>query len=529
MHQSPTWREAEPAADAFSISRLVHTIVSYLPVIITVFIAVMVAYLVFAVTSYAMAPSETVATLFFRLEFSGAENGKYPNGTKFSPTDIINTPILGKVYAENDLKRFLSFDRFKSRVYILESNPALESLRREYDAKLADPKLTPLDRDRLEREFDTKAQSLAHNDYSINFSQQSRVSTIPTSIIAKVLHDILGEFAEQAMKDRGGLDYKIPVVTRAIFVDSDPARAPNLTIATDMLRAKIRAATATIDALATAPGAEVLRTDKERLSLPEIRGRFEDIVRFRLQPLTMQLLASRIDDPGANAAFFRAQLEYNQLRAEETSRREAVLRNALSAYQNRDSATTPAGLAPDSNAGARADAPSGGTVTPQVTESFIDRIVSMSTRTADLSYRQEVITKIISESMRVVPYQSEVDYYKALLTASGGGSAITRDEALRQLTTAYAAALQTVDQLVEIHQLLSKNLNPRNVMFSVTAPVAQYRERTISLRRLAVYGVLVALLSLPLIIAGCLIHNRVREEDEETAQHEHDLSAARAS
>lgn len=516
MHHPATRRDNEPASEAFSVSHLVHTLRRYLPAITVSFLAVMVAYTLIALALYVSSPAQTTSSLGFRLEFSGAGDGNYPNGTRFSPSDITNTPILAKVYEQNDLERFITFDSFKTSIFILEANRAREVLRRQYEAKLADPKLTPLDRDRLEREFDTKSKSLSHSDYSINFVQQRRLSRVPATTINKYLHDILATFAAQAMKDRGGLDYRVPVVTRAIFADVEPARAENLLIATDMLRTKIVTAIATVDTLLTAPGAEVLRTEKERLSLPEIRGLFEDILRFRVQPLTRQLLASSVDDRPTVAAFLKSQVEYNTLRAEDARRKLQALSDALAQYQGRNNGTGSMGT--ETVTGRPAETPAGETVTPQLTESFIDRVVALATQPADLQYRQTAIQRIVRESMSLVPYETEAEYYKTVeathSSASGGG--LTREAARAQLAAAHAAALRAVDQLVEIHRLLSKNLNPGNVMYTITSGPSQRKERTVSLMQLAAYGVLVGAVALPLIIAACLIHNRVREEDAAT-------------
>ncbi|HYH09757.1 MAG TPA: hypothetical protein VEK11_22100 [Thermoanaerobaculia bacterium] len=519
--QQPVAREGAPATETkFSVRHLFQTLKRYLPVITLTFLAVMVAYVILAVAKYAMAPSQNISSISFRLEFAGASAGVYPNGTRFSPSDIINAPILAKVYNENELKRYMGFGTFKSNVFIVESNFQLEALQREYRVKLNDPKLIPVDRERLEREYETKAQSIPRSDYAIHFMHQEGMSRIPPTIANKVLIDILNTFAEQAVKDRGGLDYRIPLVTRSIFNDVRPQNAENLMIATDILRTKINRALVTIDTLLDIPGTEVLRTEKDQISLPEVRSRFEEILRFQIQPLTARLAASNTDDTTAVRTYLTSQLEYNEFRAAESRRRGEALRNALSAYQRPEVPLQAAGGGtmerPAENPTPRPGGPQG--VTPQVTEGFIDRIVSMATQSADVRYRQEAVQRIANESMNLVPYEGEASYYRSILAkvGTGGGShPLTQEEARQQLTATYNNALAAIDQLVEIHRLLSKNLNPSNVMYSVTLPPSVRRERTVTPTRLGIYGILLAMVTLPVIIAACLIHNRVREEEEE--------------
>jgi hypothetical protein len=517
MHHPATAPRDSAAGETFSVRHLFMTLRRYLPAILLSFLAVMIGYTILALALYVSAPTQTVTTLQFRLEFNGAEEQRYPNGTRFSPSDILNTPTLARVFDQNDMKRFMTFAEFKSQLFIVESNRALESLAREYQAKLADPKLSPIDRDRLEREYDTKSKSLAHNDYAINFVRTERLSKVPPTIIKKVLNDVLVAFAEQAMKDRGGLDYRVPVVTRAIFADINPSSTQNVAITTDMLRTKIRHAIGAIDTLLEIPGTDVLRTEREQISLPEVRGRFEDILRFNIQPLTRRLAASTVDDRTTVASFMQAQLEYNSMRAAEARKKEEVLKRALVTYQDPQRSQV-ASAAGSTTLPRGTEGTTGENVTPQLTESFIDRLVQLSTQSTDLGYRQRAVDDIIRESMALVPFESEIAHYENVLSAyatSGGVQPVTEDEARRQLGVAYANTLATIDQLVELYRLLSKNLNPGNVMYTTTAPPVQHTERTMSLMRLGIYGVLVGMLSLPLIIAACLIHNRMREENEE--------------
>jgi hypothetical protein len=66
-----------------------------------------------------------------------------------------------------------------------------------------------------------------------------------------------------------------------------------------------------------------------------------------------------------------------------------------------------------------------------------------------------------------------------------------------------------------LYRLISRNLTPSTELFSLTAPPSSRAVRGIDISRLALYSVLALLLALPLTIVGCLLHNRVHEEDVE--------------
>src|SRR5215212_5615 len=95
----------EPAPSAFTATYIAHTLRNYRNVIALSVMAVAVGYLILAMAAYLLAPAVRLTTLPFRLEFTGAEKGQYPNGSKFSSSEIISTPVLNKTFRQNELQR----------------------------------------------------------------------------------------------------------------------------------------------------------------------------------------------------------------------------------------------------------------------------------------------------------------------------------------------------------------------------------------------------------------------------------------
>jgi hypothetical protein len=106
--------------DEISLKRLVRTLWSYRRVIVTAIAAVLVLFLIGAGIAFLRQPVERQAGVEFRLVFEGADRGEYPNGLRFSRSEIIAPPVLSQVYEANDLARYCTFDEFKNAFYILE-------------------------------------------------------------------------------------------------------------------------------------------------------------------------------------------------------------------------------------------------------------------------------------------------------------------------------------------------------------------------------------------------------------------------
>ena len=71
-------------------------------------------------------------------------------------------------------------------------------------------------------------------------------------------------------------------------------------------------------------------------------------------------------------------------------------------------------------------------------------------------------------------------------------------------------------------------MTPSTQLFTLTGPPSTRTLRSVSVPRLALYGLLLFLFSIPTLIAFCLLHNRVREEEaaKEYIKQERKLSSA---
>jgi len=99
-----------------------------------VLIAAAAVAVLFIAASF-LVPADRFGTLQFRVLFDGADQGRYPNGTPFSSSEIVATPVLDQVHKANDLQRYMDFTSFKESMLALESNAGLELLSYEYQTK----------------------------------------------------------------------------------------------------------------------------------------------------------------------------------------------------------------------------------------------------------------------------------------------------------------------------------------------------------------------------------------------------------
>ena len=155
--------------DEISLRPLVRTLWQYRQIIATWTILLAAIFLVGSIFIYVFQPADRQASMEFRLVFDGANDGLYPNNLPFARSEIIATPVLTEVYEANELERYCTYDQFQNGLFILESNRELELLGFEFQTKLEDSQLTPVDRANLEEEFRQRRQALQVPQYVITF------------------------------------------------------------------------------------------------------------------------------------------------------------------------------------------------------------------------------------------------------------------------------------------------------------------------------------------------------------------------
>ncbi|MFZ2489859.1 MAG: hypothetical protein WA208_00105 [Thermoanaerobaculia bacterium] len=512
-------QQYEVDGEPISLSRLAQTIRRYSGVLFVGLAAVVAAYLIGATAVLLMAETQRVTSMPFRLEFSGADQGRYPNGLKFGVSDITAAPVLREVWDTNQLSRFVNFHHFSRSMFVLEANRELDQLTAEYQARLSDTKLTAIDRERIEREFQSKRAGISKSDYAIQFVPTDATRKIPQALIPKLLDDTLRTWARRASVEKRALDYYIPVLSANVLSDIRPDRNGYL-VPLLLLRRRVDDIMRNVESIAAIPGAELVRTRKDRASLEEIRLKLDELVRFRLEPLISSARSAGLLGNSTRAVqLLRAQLAHDQRQLAAARGRETALRQALATYES--STATRIGPADITNPAAERGRDEGAkaeTVMPQLSEGFLDRIVSLADRNSDREYRQRVTDEIRGASLAMIPLESAVAYDMQMIDAVQAAPAGNDTASVAELETAWTALRDDVRQAIldmnEIYLLASRQVYPDTELFRVLGPPSSSTHRSVSANRIALGGVLTLLIALPLLLVGIFVHNRIREEEQ---------------
>jgi len=496
----------------------VHTLFDYWQGIALFVLIAVVLYMIYGGWSYIDSPVQAITERPFRITFDRANIGEYPNGLKFSTSEFTTPPILKQVYDNNGIGRFVSFSQFAEAIFVQEWSSAYARLSAEYQARLLDPKLSPIERDRIQNEFEAKRASLPRNEYMISYLRKT--NAIPETILRKAIDDVLRLWAADAIMEKHVLRYRMGLVSPD-FIRPDAAEAQDPMVALQVLRSQMNDVSENIDAIQLAPGAELARTPGG-LSLREIRIRLDQLLRFRLEPLVAALSASQ-NTNGAATAFIDQQVAYEQRQLTAIDERAQAIREALSVYAQPGQAVTPSRTTT-----AETQRPNE-TVSPVISDTFFDRLFNLTKTAADSDFRQAMVRELRLSIDERVPVEQELDYHKHVLELLRSpknrphlDEAATKT-AIQQL---YNDVRANVVALNDLYLVISKNVNPSTELYQVTAPFVTRSERPITLTRLFLNGILVLLVALIFGIAGAIVHARLRREEREASEHEIAASVA---
>ncbi len=484
-------------------------------IVCTMLISVLLAVVVIAGLFVGSPRAETV-TLPFRLRFQGALEGRYPNGQQFQPADISAASVVVPVVEAMDLDRFASYAELSSALSVVESSPAMERLRREYEARLSNSRLSQAERSALEDEYEAERNSARSASFIVQV-QRDQVD-MPVEVATAFMNEVLKSWASEAMTQRGAWTYDLAIPGRGLLQEGAIEEEDYL-IAIDMIRAALSRIDAAARQLAEIPGANLVRTsDAPNLSLVELRSRIEDMRRFKIAPLLARIRTQGcFRDRETTTIYLQDQLYNLQRRAKALSEMMTTIDDVFVRLRTEGLAAPQRGDATMSEGT--------GVVIPQFNEGFLNRLMTLGAETTDVDFRRELAQRRLEYHAQLVELQSEESFYQEILdsmerfqeqtqeqTQEQAQEASARHRARDEVEARFAAILADtrvlIDQLQILHQEVSRqNLRPEAVYQITGSP--QVRRQ--GLPRTMMAGVLVAALGLGGILSLLVVAVRERQ------------------
>lgn len=461
-----------------------------------------------------LAPENKLASLPFRVLFEGASESEYPNGLKYNPSDIIDAPVLQQVYEKNKLSGYLSFDEFKGSVFVSETNNALALLDKAYQDSLSNDKLSLIDRQSIEAEYRSKRQALRNQSYELRFLSQTRMFSIPEHLIDKVLKDILSTWAQLADSKKGVFKYRLALYTKNIFSQESLGKEDYI-VGIDIMNSTIGHILDNIAKIELLPGADITRVGDDRIGLLEIKANLLNTRKYKLDPLVGLIRKTGLSKkPQLALLYLENQLFQLKLDQEQSLNNIGVFEDTLNFYLEKNAKTNSGEYRNLSASSSDEKIASLNTnYIPQFGDSFLDRIVEMSTQGNDVQYRQALTSRIVDEGVELSEMKKKSLYYQSLVEAMKNNQSAEEkniQEIVDFIKERFAEIENDVtvflEQIEAVYNAISKNqLRPETELYLISDPMFVVDNGGFINKKILLGGVLIFMLTIGLTIVGCLL------------------------
>ena len=427
---------------------------------------------------YTVLPHQQQSTVVFRLLFKGAEKGLYPNGTQFTPSDVVTTAVLEEVYQRNGLEKFCKFEDFKSAVVVINRNPDIQRLQREYAPKLEDRKLLVVERQKLEAEYYNRMQAIRNGEFTLMLQQDGALLKWPGTLAGKVIEDVLIVWLDQS-RSRGVFKFDFNVYSANLLQEITETNSDYILLL-DRLRITISRVLGNLQSLGQIPGSQLVRVGDKQVSLGELEANLRDNLRFDMREINSMIYSFGLfREPVLTKAYLNEQLFRLEIEREELQSRNKGMQQVVVDY----SAGRTGGQT--STSGSNTGSTSG--LMPQLSDGFLDRILDLSGQSTDIFFRQDISRQIIGNEKGMFELESERQLYQRSLDALQKGGAFASPVNIKVVVDTRIANLMgrlksTLENISLLHVVLStRNLQP-SLAYTIVEPLQQERVSLMSLK-----------------------------------------------
>ena len=370
-------------SDVVSLAPLGAFVRRFRPVLLFGLTGLLILGLALVAVAWQVSPVTHLDYQNLSITFRGAQKGEYPNGLPFSIEEMLDPAVLQVVFERHNLSQWLDFEAFRTALSVSIIPGEFHLMRRDYEGRLADPKLSGPDRQRLEEEYLSRIQTASGGLYQVGWFEFGRgPGLVPREVKASVLADIPAVWAEQAIRIRRVLFFPVTLPGPSL------RRAEVLKVLAD-LDSRSQMLDGALARMEKLPGGDQAAL-KDGSNLADLRLRLRS---FREQdlPLVQQSFFAGLRTPAdreAVAESFRMQFQSREMAS---ARMQGRLQALLDTYQDylsgRPGISSEVVRSGSGEDGGRSSA-------ILMDESFLGRLLDLTQGGTDRSYRQKIVSEI---------------------------------------------------------------------------------------------------------------------------------------
>jgi G3E family GTPase len=312
------------------------------------------------------------------LNYPQAAKGKYPNGSNFSPSDIVSTSVLEKVWTENHLsERGVKFSDFQRSFTAIPSTSEVRLIEARYSAILNAKNLSRVDIEKIEADYKTEMEQTSTK--SIKLIMDSGGADYSTSEASKILNDVALAWSRISVEKLGVL---MTPVSDSLALNNDIKNEAPIVIVNYLIDFSDRAKNI-ISNIRNDPNSNAYRDEKSGLNLGGLSAKLSEISNYQIDHLdvflAMQSSVTEVELMQTRNRIQELQEERKVLMMNAESVKRALADYAGAKNQNAN--------ATESKTRSTSDNESAGV---QFNSEAINKLFNLATESKDAQYRQQL-------------------------------------------------------------------------------------------------------------------------------------------
>lgn len=357
-------------------------------------------------------PRQQVFGHAISLKFAGAEQAAYPNGLPFSIGDLVAPAVISKVYEDNRLSTYgIDRAKFAASVSVIPYAPLLDEINDRYLDRLKDKKLSFVERQQVEKQMREELDKESIRGVLIRFHHDGRVP-LDKAYGAKIVHDIAAAWADHMVKRMGALQV-VDQLTERPVIDIKSLEPASELLSMTLLASGVARLDTALRQVRKVPGINTVVAPESQSTTASIDQALEG---FEVELLSLPISTE------SRKVYFERRKAFLEAEKQTYLGKSTSVQSALNYYLETD---RPDSRVSDGNAPV---APSPGSgYTTQFDSSYVDRVVTLSEKAFNQTYRRELSDRQIELRNRAAEVDSALRRFGILAQEAAGAPQVKSD------------------------------------------------------------------------------------------------------
>jgi hypothetical protein len=357
------------------------------------------AVLVYQIGGFTFDKSDK-ALMQVHFNFKGADQGKYPNESLFSPQEILSSPVLSQVYQNLDKPKF-SYDEFAAAITLTPNISGVEELEQLINTLVAKDKGLSV------TEFNSNIQQytatlLSQSKTNVTISMDLTLVNGNLDNATQILTSLPQVWAQQALQDRGVLSVHMrPISTIGLNSEQD-----ELLVSINILSDSHQVLADHIKQLLSDKDTSSIVDPSTGRSVSDLQHLINMEGKYKVAILKELIIKAGVgvNDQAWYRGFREARLGKLNREKDSLERMVEVYDNAIIQF-NQQQAQQTQSVSSNSNAGGTQ------VYSPQYSDDLINSLLQLGSKMADPEYRKQLLQKKIDLSSKLQLVITEIEFY----------------------------------------------------------------------------------------------------------------------